>query len=313
MSNLFLGLKYMIARDGRIEDNAYFDVIHSYKNVYLLENNAYLPLGFLAEKELAELEWEAGSHFAFQNTLLSVASGLEQEYWKHVDSGLEITGAGITIKSQTQYGYCSYATDASAAGTMTYTYTVEDTGFMCIYLTLPKKNKCSIWLNGKELYSETYSLPQMMSVSDVKPGDVVQLKLTCAAGEASTMNIRAGILQEDAFRQAYDVLNASTLKLTEFSNTRVKGTIDCNRDGLLYTSIPQNGNWFAYVDGEAVETKLVGGAMVAVELTEGQHTVEFRYRNEAFTLGCMISITSFLLFAGAYILWYKPFKKQNTN
>ena len=60
----------------------------------------------------------------------------------------------------------------------------------------------------------------------------------------------------------------STLQLTTFEDTLVEGTINCNRDGLLYTSIPQNGNWVAYVDGEPAEIRLVGDAMVSVELME---------------------------------------------
>ena len=42
VSNLFLNLKYLIERRGLVEDNAYFDEVHHFGNVYLLENNAYL-------------------------------------------------------------------------------------------------------------------------------------------------------------------------------------------------------------------------------------------------------------------------------
>ena len=47
-----------------------------------------------------------------------------------------------------------------------------------------------------------------------------------------------------------------------------EGTIDCDRDGLLYTSVPQNGNWSVKVDGKPAEIKLVGDCMVAVNLTQ---------------------------------------------
>ena len=69
-------------------------------------------------------------------------------------------------------------------------------------------------------------------------------------------------------------------------------------DGLLYTSIPQNGNWQVKVDGEEVESTTVGNAMVAVKLSEGEHEVEFEYRNKAFSLGWKIS----LLCAGIFAL-----------
>ena len=63
-----------------------------------------------------------------------------------------------------------------------------------------------------------------------------------------------------------------------------------------YTSIPQNGNWSAEVDGEPAEISLVGDAMIGVKLTEGDHQVSFTYRNPAFSLGWKISAASALLF-----------------
>jgi len=86
----------------------------------------------------------------------------------------------------------------------------------------------------------------------------------------------------------------------------VEGTIACNRDGLLYTSIPQNGNWTVEVDGEPAEIRLVGDAMIAVDLTEGAHTVSFRYHNTAFSLGAKVTLLCLLVFAVLVVLVYKP-------
>ena len=150
----------------------------------------------------------------------------------------------------------------------------------------------------------------MLSATYVEPGDVVQLRLDCKAGEEGTMTISAAILDDELFRQAYDVLNASTLKLTEFTSTRLEGTISCNRDGLLYTSIPQNGNWTVTVDGEAVDIILVGEAMISVPLTEGDHTVVFQYHNKAFSLGWKISLGSAAVFTVIAVCCYLPGRKK---
>ena len=90
-------------------------------------------------------------------------------------------------------------------------------------------------------YGRGYSLPLTVAVSDVKPGDIVEVKVKCQANEKGSMRLYAGVLDETIFRAAYDALNASTLELTQFENTYVEGTIQCDRDGILYTSIPQNG------------------------------------------------------------------------
>ena len=134
-----------------------------------------------------------------------------------------------------------------------------------------------------------------MAVGDVAAGDVIDIRIVCDEGENSTMTLSAAILDEERFRTGYDVLNASTLELTSFESTRVRGTIACDRDGLLYTSIPQNGNWSVKVDGVPADITLVGDCMVTVNLTEGTHQVELTYRNEAFALGWKISALSALL------------------
>ena len=298
VSNLFLGLKYMIERSGDDKESSIFDEIHRYGDVALLHNNYYLPLGFLAEPELAELSFTGNYNgFRFQNVLMSAASGTEDRLWWLIPGDhLTITGEDVTITSQNADGECSYKNGLKGA-TITYTYDVDLDGFMCVELDFPKRNNVSIWKNGDQLYSETMSLPQMLAVGDVAVGDVVEIKATCKnANESGNLNVSAAILDVPRFGDAYEVLAASTLELTEFENTYIAGTINCDRDGLLYTSIPQNGNWSVRVDGEEAEVVLTGDVMVGVMLTQGEHTVEFEYRNAAFAWGWKISLLCAVIF-----------------
>ena len=306
VSNLFLGLKYMLDRDAKDKESTIFSYIHHYGNTYLYENEAYLPLGFLAEKELAEVDFTNGGSFAFQNTLFAGATGLDGEVWHRVSGdNLTITGEDVTVTSQNSGGYCEYE-KAAKGSHIIYSYTADREGFLCIYLNLPKRNGVVIRHNGLELYTETTSLAQMMAVRDVQVGDVVDVVLSCKENEKGTTTLSAAILDLDLFWQGYQVLNASTLELTSFRNTRVEGYIEANRDGLLYTSIPQNGNWTVQVDGEDAEIVLVGDAMIAVELTEGYHEITYRYRNEAFALGWKVTALCFAVFGGLVWLIYKP-------
>ena len=307
VANLFLGLKYMIERDNNLEANSYFDVIYSSGNVHLLQNNAYLPLGFLSNVQLANIDFSKNiATFDFQNDLLSAASGITEDVWTaNSRDSLVISSENVVIKTKNGTGYCTYDS-GETSGTITYTYNIVQEGFMCIDLNLPKKNSYTVYLNGQKLFNETYSIPQCIAVSDVVPGDVVEIKLTCKANEKSNMTIKAATLDEDVFREAYDILAASTWDPEEFSNTSVEGTISCNRDGLLYTSVPQNGNWTAYVDGKEADIVLVGDCMIAIPVTEGDHTVSLRYHNKAFSLGWKISLGCVILFGALTYGAYAP-------
>ena len=312
VSNLFLNLKYMIEREARVESNNYFDEIYHYDDVYLLENNAYLPLGFLAESTLGELEFRNYSNsFSFQNSLFEAATGVSGNVWT-INTGMEqtIESHGVEISSKNSSGYCSYNNSTGSNGSIIYSLVAIEEGLLCLDLNMSARNNYSVSVNDSYLFSESISLPQTIAVCQVAPGDVVKVNVTCEANKSGTLNIKTGILNESLFREGYEVLSSSTLELTKFSNTRVEGTISCTRDGLLYTSIPQDGNWNVYVDGEYAEATTVGDAMVAVELAEGEHLVVFIYQNNAFSLGWKISLGCLVVFGLILLIKYRFFSRR---
>ncbi len=311
VANLFLNIKYMLEREFEVGDNTYFQKLHSYQGVTLLENSAYLPLGFLAESGLEDLTLVTSNNIPFQNRLFSAATGLEEEVWQDVPSkDVTVVAENVTTKIENMSGYTSY-TAGDKGGKLMYEYAISQEGYMMLDINLYTGKNFTVWHNGKQLYRESYSLPQTIAVCNVQPGDKVQVVVECNAAEKSSVSIKAAIMQEALFRQGYEILNASTLDLTEFSATYLEGTIHCNRDGLLYTSIPQDGNWLAYVDGEPVETKLVGNAMLALDLPQGEHTIVFRYENKAFEIGLMVSLGCAAVFAGIILGQYLWKRKHN--
>lgn len=295
VSNLFLNLKYLVDRNGEVEGNTYFDPVLTENGMTVLKNNAYLPIGFLADSGLADFTAASTTSFTFQNRLFLAATGLtgvENYVWSTISSqNVEVeAGEGVTLSSGSNYSWSSFSTGASG-GTLTYRYNINREGFMCFNADLGRQKNLSVWLNGEKLYSDGLSLAQMLAVGDVVPGDVVEVRIDCKANMSNASVLVTGaILKEDIFRRGYDILNRSTLQLTDFDTTYLRGTIHCDRDGLLYTSIPQNGYWKAYVDGEEVETSLLCDCMLCLDLTEGEHVVEFRYVNTALRLGAKISL-----------------------
>ena len=293
VSDLFLAIKYRLERNGNVIDNQFYPIAFSSGNVYLLENNAYLPLGFLAEPELADLPFEHQNDFGFQNRLFRAATGLQEDVWTMIPD-VSITGEDLTITSQQGYT-CSYSDGKDGSGVI-YTFTADRNGFACLDFDVSDRNSFSVERNGVTLYSETLSLPQQIAACDVSAGDVITVRLSCKSGESGTMTVEGAILDAGVFRSGQRLLNKSVLELTSFRNTLVEGTIHCNRDGLLYTSIPQDGNWKVYVDGHLVEHTLVGDVMTGVMLQKGTHDIRFQYHNEAFSIGWKISGICCLLF-----------------
>lgn len=311
VTELFLNLKYLIDRDSNPVDNPYYTDLHHYEDVHLLKSNIYLPLGFLTELELSQLDFsESNADFMFQNLLFQSATGLDGNVWSPLyKANFTVIPTDVEITSESSSGLSVYKAGEDG-GTITYQYTANQSGYMCVMLNLSHKNKFSIHINDKEIYSDNISLPQITAVGNVEEGDIIEIRMECDPDEDSRMILKAAILNDELFRKGYEILAASTLELTEFSNTKVTGTIECNRSGLLYTSIPQNGNWYATVDGEPAEITLIGNAMIGLELTEGSHTIEFIYHNQAFSLGWRITLGCALIFGMLVLLVYKPKRRK---
>ena len=320
VTHLFVNLKYLIQRQYAPVDSLYFKELHSYDDVHLLENTTYLPLGFMVQPELSELVLPEGQvdHFAFQNQFLQAASGISGEVWdRWKGQDLTITAKGATLSdSNTSSAFTRYKADPGG-GTVTYTFTVWRDGEFCLDLHLGKNVTFNVYKipkgaeNGKWLFYEGYKLTEMVHCGAVCAGDKIQVVIPVGANEASSMIVRGAVLNDKVYRHAYDLLRIDTLQISKFENTYVKGTVEVVQDGLLYTSIPQDGHWVVYVDGQKAESKLVGGAMVAVPLEEGNHTVEFRYENASFTLGLVITLLGGVAFgAVCFMKYYYPKHKK---
>lgn len=297
VGNMFLNLKYMIDRTDSQAENAYFDPIHTFGNVTLLENNAYLPLGFLANNELASWDISKPLHpFNRDCELFSLATGIDDHVWDITDEKqLSVKAYDVNIVSDSGDGYVTY--NAITAGKIRYVYQMNQEGLMCLRISASEHNNFRVYRNGQEVFRENISLPQTFSVSNVQIGDTIIVELHCNANTSGSLMIHSAVLNEDIYRQGVNILSESTLDLTDFSNTLVEGTITCNRDGLLYTSIPYDGNWVVTVDGKPAEAVLVGNCMMALNLTEGTHTIRFVYQNTTFILGLTLS----LLCAAAFV------------
>lgn len=317
VTHLFTNLKYLIQREYAPVDSLYFEELHNYEDVHLLENTTWLPLGFMVQSGLSEVILPEGQvdHFAFQNQFLQSATGIQENVWSRWQGQyLSITGKNVTLSDDnTSSAFCRYQAGAGG-GSVAYTFTAWQDGEFCLDLHLGNSVTFNVYKipqgaeNGDWLFYEGYKLTEMVHCGTVSKGDQIQIVIPVGDGEASSMIVRGAILDDRVYRQAYQLLGQETLEIAKFENTCVKGTVTASQEGLLYTSIPQDGHWVVYVDGQKTQSKLVGGAMVAVPLTAGNHTVEFRYENRAFTWGLAGTLTGAGLFAG--LCFFKYYHKR---
>lgn len=296
VQNLFLGIKYILDREGNTSlPGDYFTLADSQGNVELWENSAYLPLGFLVEDALAEVDFtEYPGTFYQQDAMFRAATGLSQDVYYDLQD-CEISSVGTGLSSIGSTGYCNY-TDAEGDSTVSMTYTMPMDGYFCTRLSASKKNSFYIYVNDSLVISDSISLDQTVGVGYCQAGDVVTIKFKCKDGESGRLSATGAVIQDEVFWEGYQRLADEVWELTEFTDTKVTGTVTAKKAGLLYTSVPYDSNWSATVDGEPAEIILIGDCMIAVSIPEGTHTVVLTYENKAFQIGMVISLVCLAIF-----------------
>lgn len=91
------------------------------------------------------------------------------------------------------------------------------------------------------------------------------------------------------------------------------GTVTAQKNSLLYLPVLYNRDWNAYVDGEKVEIIKANYAFSAIPITAGQHRVDFIYSNQTYHKFQKVSIVSFVITNGFFVVYAVIRKKRGKN
>lgn len=295
LSNAFLNIRYLMDRHGNNADGGvHWDRVHAVNNSVLLENNRYLPLGFMVNEETAEFKGGDDNPFITQNDLFLRATGLYGDLFTIIDMK-NVAHTNYDVRRKELGNYTFKKTDSSTEGTFRWNYEAPVDGNLFVYCKIDGARNAKVLLSNKSLRDIETDRPYIFTAGKFSQGNIVSITAESSSASGSAL-IYAAYLNRELFDRGYALLADETLKLDKFSETEISGQVNVLKDGLLYTSIPHGNYWKAYVDGSEAEIVTINGAMAALRLNEGKHSVEFRYHNSSLTAGVIISLISLLLF-----------------
>ena len=108
-------------------------------------------------------------------------------------------------------------------------------------------------------------------------------------------------------------MDQNPVNLTEWTDTKLAGTIHAGAAGTMYTSIPYDKGWKLTVDGVETETRQIFDTFLAADLTEGDHEITLTYEPQGLKTGAMITGVSLAIFAAAAVITAvneKKYKKK---
>lgn len=309
VTNTFMNLKYLISRDGTYHNTYDLSEAYVYGNEKLLKNDHYIPMGFMVNSDL--LNWKVDDNedqfnpFDQQNDFFKLATGIDTPVY----TSLDVVSQGHTDYSQfpvtkLSYGHYSYTcSDTTITPHVKWNYEAPEDGLYCMYADIDGGDDVTVMVNDMS-QPATYGMGRsyIACIGEFKRGDKISVFAELAQGQSGTAEVYVNKLNEDVFEQGYENISKDVMTTTSLSGSSMEGTINVSNDGLFYTSVPYEEGWTAYVDGVETEITPVGDALVAFNLSTGEHTIKLVYYPKGFWIG--FTVTSVCVATFAFLCVY---------
>ena len=299
----------------------------NYASASIIENPYALPVAYMVAPQVADYEATADP---FYNQELLICSMTGKAYLPY---------EGISIDDiQIEYDNMAIAYNESSIEF----YPLSDTyGGGHISFAVPtQENKqfliCFARSNPKALiesanimaYARGLTDPPTLSFGAINRGattdsfydtpyDMVILEFTDNTANTDYCdNIYAYYYDETLLPVIYKDLARNIMTVQYHSEDTIIGTVTVTEDRpVLFTSIPYDKGWKAYVDGEPAQTyPVVEDAFLSLVLTPGEHTIELYYEAPGSDLGIMITTVSSIIFLCIILIsLHRSGKPQSVN
>ncbi len=319
VTNLIFNLKYLIDAEGTVCITDYLTEVANSGDVTLYENDAFVPMGFIADKKLAGFDSDSltenpgnyGIPFENQINWFRAATGIETPVYTKVPLvNMEYSADALKAEKDKGDVYLCSVKKVNSGAYIQYNYILEQDGLAYVSLrTNFEFDTIGGTVNDdKAIVVENGAIH---SAGRLKAGDKISVRAEFKKEGAGKVKAYCYILNEDVFNEGVAILSKNTLKQTKATDTVIAGSITADKDGLLYTSIPYESGWRVKVDGKDADITLVGNSMCAVELTKGKHSVEFYYIPVNFLIGLAVSLFGLAIFVFICFITSKKISDEN--
>lgn len=236
---------------------------------FIYKNTYTLPIGYMTYND--PYGWEGseaiGSGIDNQNSLIKNLTGISNVFTLTYENS---TDTGFEVKP-VKAGHLYMITKNTACDTVTVT------------------------IHGSEYtYKDLKKGGTIIDLGYATPEDVIVVSAD------TSMNASVYTLETSRFTEAFNILNNNSLNVSEFTNNKIKGTVNADKDATLICSIPYDKGWSVYIDSKKVETNDIYGAFISVHVPAGEHNITLKYTPVNLILGCIITSLCIIILIGIY-------------
>ncbi len=298
-----------------------FDIPTYYtKTVYeddryiVYENPNVFSAAFGTNSVTQSIQFGRNNPVANQNIILNSMAGTDEKYFEAFSfTAVETENVEETVNENGETLYNRVDKNQPAI----VRYKIVPKSRYTYYFLLPvyfnqTRNQVSILLNNKWFTNQqTYTQKQLWQLTSNTEGQETVLEFRFTMDEVNMTG--AGLIRanNDAIQRVLNERLAQNMKVEEWTNTKVTGTVNITDDStVMMTSIPYSEGWRVKVDGKEVKTTRAWDSLLSFPITSGEHKIEMTFSPQGATAGALISIVDLLFI---FDLWRKDKEKKNSS
>ncbi|MEI3288472.1 MAG: GtrA family protein [Eubacterium sp.] len=292
--NMMFNIKYLIQTDVSLAPSS-----NLYKKIYTTsdkKSNVYeskynLPIAYCVNSKIDDWVTDEGNPFEIQSDFVKLATGYSNLF-KPVEYNSTDFDA-VSGDDVTENGTYWLEKSDSSSNYGTETVSLSPTIDGNLYLYVKSSDLKTITVNSEKVSDITQSMEDayILDLGYHNKGDEVLVSLDASTmeSESTSFDFYCYTADDTVVKNMYNSLAGNSLNVESYSDTTIKGTVKAKENCYLYSSIPYDDGWSVYVDGKKAETFEIGGTLLAIELTPGQHKIEYKYFPVGFLYGIIIS------------------------
>ena len=316
ITNSLFSVKYMLTCPENSTAN-----LKSKDDITVTKNEFALPMAYLVDNDIEDLELSKTEPLANQNELLmtmlggnSIISEEDREYFTRIidDVDLELTNVN---QGKTTDGHHSFKQITEGINTeIVYTFEMPETSALYMYLPSKYERTVNVWLN-RETFLGTYfegDNNSIMKIGDFEKGESVTIGLTLTREDLYFREAQFLFCDHEAITTDLTAINEKNKEtvVEKLSPTSLKITVNAGKDDMLFTTIPVEKGWTILVDGVETEYIELLDALIGVELTEGKHVIEMSFTTAGYPIAVIITAAGFIIFIASVVINRLSLKKK---
>lgn len=235
---------------------------------YLYENSTALSLGFMVNDNIKKFKNNKFSKLEYSSKLLNSIMGNNKDYF--IKYNVLKDDNNYIIKNVKNVPFYYY---------IDLDYNLLEKEYLSLNFEKIKSLSISIYDNSIDYIYNNIS------------GDI---NVTCDK-KITTNKLYAGYYDYNLIKEDLIKLKENELNIIEKKDTYIKAIVDVSANKTLFTSIPYEKEWNVYVDGKKVDKFKLLDTFIGIDLKEGKHTVEFKYKDDTILIGSIISFNGLVL------------------